>query len=54
MITGEWEVEEVYHTTGLGPWHIIWVVEISDGLVTFELADWRGNSATVWLPGDGS
>jgi PAS domain S-box-containing protein len=49
VLTGEQEIDSVTHTSGLGLWLVYWVVDLSDGHVTFE-TDGNGNTVTVTLP----
>jgi len=48
VLTGDREMTDVYHTTGLGLWLVHWTVELSDGLVSFERRE-EGNRVTVSL-----
>ena len=42
VLTGDYEMSDVYHSTGLGLWLVYWLVELMDG------------SITVSSPGDGN
>ena len=49
VLTGEREMTEVYHSTGLGLWLVYWAVDLSGGQVAFNrTAD--GNVITIQLP----
>jgi len=48
VLTGDSEMTDVYHTTGLGLWLVHWTVELSQGFVSFERRD-GGNRVTVSL-----
>ncbi|SDF44848.1 PAS domain-containing sensor histidine kinase [Halorientalis regularis] len=49
VLTGEQEMDDVTHTSGLGLWLVYWVVDLSDGTISFETDD-DGNTVTVSLP----
>ncbi|WP_424017610.1 PAS domain-containing sensor histidine kinase [Halorientalis pallida] len=49
VLTGEQEMDGVTHTSGLGLWLVYWVVDLSDGTISFE-TDEDGNTVTVSLP----
>ncbi|MCL9814473.1 PAS domain-containing sensor histidine kinase [Natranaeroarchaeum aerophilus] len=49
VLTGEKEMTEVYHSTGLGLWLVYWAVDLSGGQVTFSRAA-DGNEITIQLP----
>ncbi|WP_254765129.1 PAS domain-containing sensor histidine kinase [Natrinema marinum] len=49
VLTGDWEMDDIYHTSGLGLWLVYWVVDLSDGHITFERTE-TGNAITVSLP----
>ncbi|MFB6143416.1 MAG: sensor histidine kinase, partial [Halorientalis sp.] len=49
VLTGEREMDEVYHGSGVGLWLVHWVVDLSSGRVEFT-ADDSGNTITVSLP----
>jgi signal transduction histidine kinase len=49
VLTGEQEINGVTHTSGLGLWLVYWVVDLSDGTISFE-TDEDGNTVTVSLP----
>ncbi|MFT4905831.1 MAG: signal transduction histidine kinase, partial [Natronomonas sp.] len=40
----------VSHGTGLGLWLVYWVVDLSEGMLTFDHAENTGNVVTVMLP----
>ncbi len=49
VLTGDQEMTEVYHSSGLGLWIVYWVVDLSNGSVTYERVDGR-NVVRVRLP----
>ncbi|ELY67140.1 PAS domain-containing sensor histidine kinase [Natrinema versiforme] len=49
VLTGDWAMNDVYHTSGLGLWLVYWVVDLSDGHIAFERTE-TGNEITVTLP----
>ncbi|AQL43201.1 histidine kinase [Halorientalis sp. IM1011] len=49
ILTGEQEMDGVTHTSGLGLWLVYWIVDLSDGHITFETNE-TGNTVTVSLP----
>ncbi|RXK47364.1 PAS domain-containing sensor histidine kinase [Halorientalis pallida] len=49
VLTGEEEMDGVTHTSGLGLWLVYWVVDLSNGTISFESDD-DGNTVTVSLP----
>ncbi|WP_248515934.1 PAS domain S-box protein [Salinarchaeum laminariae] len=50
VLTGDWAMDDVYHTSGLGLWLVYWIVDLSDGDVTFASRDPVGNSIRLRLP----
>jgi PAS domain S-box-containing protein len=44
------EPDAVSHGTGLGLWLVYWVVDLSEGMLTFDHAENTGNVVTVMLP----
>ncbi|MDZ5811020.1 PAS domain S-box protein [Halorubrum sp. AD140] len=51
VLTGDHDMTDVYHSSGLGFWLVYWCVEISNGSITVESGADRGNEITVRLPG---
>lgn len=49
VLIGEQEMNGVTHTSGLGLWLVYWVVDLSDGTISFETNE-DGNTVTVSLP----
>jgi PAS domain S-box-containing protein len=49
VLSGEREMNDVYHSTGLGLWLVYWIVDLSDGRIEFA-TDETGNTITVVLP----
>ena len=50
VLTGDHDMTNVYHSTGLGFWLVYWAVELSNGHVTVHSEEGRGNRITVSLP----
>lgn len=50
VLTGDAEMDQVYHSTGLGLWLAYWIIDRSDGTIEFDRRDEGGNRATVTLP----
>jgi signal transduction histidine kinase len=50
VLTGDHEMDDVYHSSGLGLWLVYWIVELSDGQVTVAPADGQGNAVRLDLP----
>lgn len=53
VLTGDWEMDDIYHTSGLGLWLVYWIVDLSNGHISFDRSD-GGNTITVSLPTDQS
>ncbi|QLK26720.1 PAS domain S-box protein [Natrinema zhouii] len=53
ILTGDWKMNDVYHTSGLGLWLVYWVVDLSDGHIAFDRSE-AGNTITLTLPRDQS
>ncbi|GAB6878082.1 hypothetical protein JCM17823_03560 [Halorubrum gandharaense] len=49
ILTGDDEMSEVYHSSGLGLWLVYWVIDLSDGSIEFDRTD-DGNLVRVRLP----
>lgn len=52
VLTGDQEMTDVHHSSGLGLWIVYWVVDLSNGSVTYERVD-DHNVVRVRLPGSG-
>ncbi|NHX35022.1 MULTISPECIES: PAS domain-containing sensor histidine kinase [Halolamina] len=50
VLTGDHDMTSVYHSSGLGFWLVYWAVELSNGTVSVEAGEERGNRITVSLP----
>ena len=53
VLTGDHEMSQLYHSSGLGFWLVYWSVKLSNGTVAVDCghgADGRGNRITVSLP----
>ena len=50
VLTGDHDMTNVYHSSGLGFWLVYWAVELSDGEVRVDSGAQRGNRITVSLP----
>ncbi|ELZ59297.1 MULTISPECIES: PAS domain-containing sensor histidine kinase [Halorubrum] len=53
VLTGDHDMTDVYHSSGLGFWLVYWSVELSGGSVAVESGDERGNEITIRLPASG-
>jgi PAS domain S-box-containing protein len=51
ILTGDWKMDDVYHTSGLGLWLVYWVADLSDGNIAFDRSE-TGNTITLTLPRD--
>ena len=49
VLTGDHEMNALYHSSGLGFWLVYWVVELSDGSITVETRAGGGNRINVTL-----
>lgn len=50
VLTGDHDMTDVYHSSGLGFWLVYWSVELSGGSVSVESGAERGNEITIRLP----
>ncbi|TQQ80991.1 PAS domain-containing sensor histidine kinase [Halonotius terrestris] len=50
VLTGDHEMDALYHSSGLGFWLVYWVVELSEGSVAVETPESGGNRIRVTLP----
>ena len=50
VLTGDHEMNALYHSSGLGLWLIYWVVELSEGSIAVETRESGGNRIRVRLP----
>ncbi|MFW5935495.1 MAG: PAS domain S-box protein [Halolamina sp.] len=50
VLTGDHDMTNVYHSSGLGFWLVYWAVELSNGTVDVETGEESGNRITVSLP----
>jgi len=50
VLTGDHEMDEIYHSSGLGLWLVYWVVDLSDGHVDHARDGEAGNAVTLVLP----
>ncbi|MFC7323871.1 PAS domain-containing sensor histidine kinase [Halorubrum rutilum] len=50
VLTGDHDMTDVYHSSGLGFWLVYWSVELSDGSVAVESGADRGNEVAITLP----
>lgn len=49
VLTREYEIEPLYHGSGLGLWLVNWIVKLSDGTIVFEENDPQGSIVTIEL-----
>lgn len=49
VVSGEHEIEPLYHSSGLGLWLVAWIVRRSNGGLTFGENEPRGNVVTIEL-----
>lgn len=49
VLTGEREMDSMYHSSGMGLWLAYWAVDLSDGRIEFERSE-SGNLITILLP----
>jgi PAS domain S-box-containing protein len=52
VLTGDHDMNQVYHSSGLGFWLVYWCVELSNGHVAVHSESGRGNRITATLPRD--
>lgn len=52
VLTGDREMDSMYHSSGMGLWLAYWAVDLSEGWIDFERADESGNVITITLPAD--
>jgi len=50
VLTGDHEMDALYHSSGLGFWLIYWVIELSEASLTVEAREGGGNRIRVSLP----
>jgi PAS domain S-box-containing protein len=50
VLTGEGDIEPLYHGSGLGLWLVHWIVRRSGGELSFEETAVGGNEVTITLP----
>lgn len=50
VLTGNHEMNALYHSSGLGLWLIYWAVELSEGSIAVETREGGGNRIRVRLP----
>ena len=50
VLTGDHEMSDIYHSTGLGLWLVYWVVELSGGDVEVSTSPDGGNRVVIRLP----
>jgi len=49
VLSGGHEMDDIYHSSGLGLWLVYWIVDLSDGTVEFACGE-PGNTITLVLP----
>ncbi|MFC7137804.1 sensor histidine kinase [Halobaculum litoreum] len=50
VLLGDHRMNDVYHSSGLGLWVVYWSVELSDGTISVDATEDRGNRIVVTLP----
>lgn len=50
VLTGDSEMDHLYHSSGLGLWLVYWIVELSDGSISIDSTETDGNRVAVDLP----
>ncbi|MFW5939795.1 MAG: PAS domain-containing sensor histidine kinase [Halolamina sp.] len=50
VLTGDHDMTNVYHSSGLGFWLVYWAVELSNGHVAVDSGEEQGNRITLSLP----
>ncbi|MFC7070534.1 PAS domain-containing sensor histidine kinase [Halobaculum lipolyticum] len=50
VLTGDHEMDDIYHSSGLGLWLVYWCVALSNGRVAVDSGPDRGNRVTVSIP----
>ena len=50
VLTGDQDMNDVYHSTGLGLWLVHWSIELSDGRLSVESCEGGGNRIRITLP----
>ena len=50
VLTSEWELSDLRHSTGIGLWLVYWVVDLSNGSIEFDTREGGGNRVVVSLP----
>jgi len=50
VLTGDREMDSMYHSSGMGLWLAYWAVDLSGGWIDFKCADESGNVITIHLP----
>jgi len=53
VLTGEQEMSDVYHSTGLGLWLVYWSVQLSNGDIAVDRTRNSGNRIRIALPSTG-
>ena len=50
VLTGDYEMNDIYHSTGLGLWLVYWIVDLMDGTITVDRGA-TGNEIRLDFPG---
>ncbi|MDY6819076.1 MAG: PAS domain-containing sensor histidine kinase [Halobacteriales archaeon] len=50
VLTGDHEMNDIYHSSGLGLWLVYWIVELSDGSIRVETSPTDGNRIEARFP----
>lgn len=49
ILTGQGDIDSLYHGSGIGLWFVYWVIQLSDGRLRFEENDPRGSVVVLEL-----
>jgi signal transduction histidine kinase len=49
VLTGEYQMSDVYHSSGLGLWLVHWILDLADGTITVTEREHGGNEITLTL-----
>ncbi|MFD1586453.1 PAS domain S-box protein [Halorientalis brevis] len=52
ILSGQGDIDSLYHGSGIGLWFVYWVVQLSNGRLSFEANDPRGSVVVLEFPAD--